>query len=183
MTWPHHIESSESIQGDDSSDAESVCDVYGRKYVNKFENADGVYLLQNDTDTIHTFFKTPGVDSANALRKFLTTYLPAELVADEYGCFIPIAEVNPDHLPKLQVQLWLSESDRSGKQPLSALNGNWRPQVRAHAVQRQSSTTITSAQKTAATEDLLRIASHVTLITELLQGMSHGSRKYSTLTR
>jgi hypothetical protein len=183
MTWPHHSQSSESIQGDDSSDAESVSDRYGRKHVTRFENADGVYLLQNDTDTIHTFFKTPGVDSANALRKSLATCLPVELVTDEYGYFVPIAEVSLDHLPKLQAQLWSNESDRSEINLLPAFKGSSRPQVRAPTVQRRSNTTISSSQKTAATEDLLRIAFHITYINELLQGISHDLRQSSTLTR
>lgn len=169
MTWPHHAQHSNSAQNDDESDVE-VLDLFGRKHVNRVDNADGIYLLQNDTETVHTFFRTPGMESADALRQFLAARLPEELVTDEYGCIVPIAEISGDHLPKLQAQLWLSENDKSGELLPSFSNGYTENQVRIPAPQRRSNTTRPPPQKPSAKEDLLRIACHVTFIAELLQG-------------
>ncbi|OAL04859.1 hypothetical protein IQ06DRAFT_213093, partial [Phaeosphaeriaceae sp. SRC1lsM3a] len=168
MTWPHHAQHSNSAQNDDESDVE-VLDLFGRKHVNRVDNADGIYLLQNDTETVHTFFRTPGMESADALRQFLAARLPEELVTDEYGCIVPIAEISGDHLPKLQAQLWLSENDKSGELLPSFSNGYTENQVRIPAPQRRSNTTRPPPQKPSAKEDLLRIACHVTFIAELLQ--------------
>ncbi|KAH7406852.1 hypothetical protein DE146DRAFT_778345 [Phaeosphaeria sp. MPI-PUGE-AT-0046c] len=169
MNWPDHAQYSKLAHRDDESDVEVVLDTYGREHVNRVDNADGIYLLQNDTETIHTFFRTPGTEATNALRKFLAALLPEELVTDEYGCIVSIAEVSGDHLPRLQALLWLIETNKGGGPLLSLSDGDAKTNMHAPAVQRRSNTIRLSPQKSLVTEELLRIACHVTFITELLQ--------------
>lgn len=171
MAWPHEIQYSDRAHYCDESNDEAVLDTYGRKHVNTDDNADGLYLLQNDTETVHTFFSTPGVESANALRQFLGVCLPEESVVNEYGYVVPIADISDDHLPKLQAQLWLSETEKSRKPLLSLPNDNAELRVHASIVQRCANSAKSSPQKKSTREDLLRIACHITFIAELLQGM------------
>jgi hypothetical protein len=81
-------------------------DLKGRAHVERRDNADGLYWIEDSAMSLYTKFPAPGQSSADALRKYLAAHLPADTITDEYGVVTPIEDVSSDHLTSLQARLW-----------------------------------------------------------------------------
>jgi hypothetical protein len=99
---------------------ELALDLQGRRHVERFDNADGVYWLQQDTRSSLVMFPLPGAASANEFRKFLEERLPQHLIMDEYQCVMPIEDISDDQLPRLQAWIWVKKHDDSANTRIHA---------------------------------------------------------------
>ncbi|KAL5116129.1 hypothetical protein ACEQ8H_006026 [Pleosporales sp. CAS-2024a] len=139
---------------------ELALDLRGRKHVYQQGNADGVYLMQNDTGTCCIVFQGPGKASADAFRNFIQARLPRHLISDEYGQMTCLSKIPNDQLPRLQAYLWLYNIDNIPPiQPAESLTNDPLVQHRYRPTWQDTSTSTHVPQ----------LASYYTFIVGLLQ--------------
>ncbi|KAF1914568.1 hypothetical protein BDU57DRAFT_298084 [Ampelomyces quisqualis] len=144
----------------DNLDSELALDLKGHKHVHQSGNSDGVYWLQEDTQSSYIVFPAPGKASADALRTFVQAHLPPHLITDDYGSIRPITEIPDDHLPVLQAHMWLSKREATHKKQARLTDA---------FIDNRSGLQLRTSKTPAMTNQTLLSACHITFIAGLLQ--------------
>jgi hypothetical protein len=151
-----------------NSNHDDAMDIRGYGYLEADDNADSVYLLQNNTHSSHTVFPMPGKHSAHALRRFLQEHLLDGISTDEHEYIMPATHVSDDHLPTLQAQLWLNrvQNDTKMSPHLEVVE---QKQNYGLSVRTQYETRSLPPYEDSVSNKTLLFTRHIAFITELLQ--------------
>jgi len=165
---PHQVADTPT-EPDTKLDTELELDLRGRNHVDQQDNADGLYLMQNDTGSSYIAFTDPGEASVNAFRTFMEGQLPHHLIRDEYGHVTPIAQVSHDHLPTLQAQLWLQKFADDAHLASDGMASDTQVDKCGPVIHHKLHDTPQLSYSNVMTDRMLSVASQFTFIVGLLQ--------------